>query len=189
MSYYETIDGVKCDKALIEVCREAVAGKGDGRVSKEDAEKVFAKVMDGGKITQAELWTLCYCLTAFKWTEAAHDWILESLKDEDGEPKAKKAKTGGSYYETIEGLKCDRGIIDACREAVEGPGDGRVSVKDVETVWKKMEDGGKVTNAERWTLRYCLTVFKFTEKALDSLSLKLEASGEEGLKDEDAAAP
>mmetsp|Transcript_18120 Transcript_18120/g.49721 ORF Transcript_18120/g.49721 Transcript_18120/m.49721 type:complete len:190 (+) Transcript_18120:98-667(+) len=189
MSYYETVDGVKCDKALIDACREAMAGRGDGRVSREDAKKVFEKAIDGGKITKAEHWSLIHCLTAFHWTEAAHDWILESLKDEDGEPKAKKAKTGGSYYETIEGLKCDRAIIDACREAVDGRGDGRVSAEDAEKVWKKMEDGGKITSAERWTLRYCLTVFNFTEKALDCLKLKLGAAGEKGLEDGAAAAP
>ena len=42
-SYYVTIDGVKCDRGIIEACETAVKAKGDGRVSKEDAEKVFAK--------------------------------------------------------------------------------------------------------------------------------------------------
>merc|ERR1712187_76145 len=183
MSYYQQIDGIKCDKALIETCREAVAGKGDGRVSKDDAAKVFAKIMDGGKITQTEHWTLCYCLTAFKWTEKAQDWILENLKDEDGEPKAKKAKTGDSYYETISGMKCDRGIIDACRDAVNGKGDGRVSKEDVESVWSKAIDGGKVTDCERWTLRYCVTCFNFTEKALDYLNECLKDAKIESLED------
>merc|ERR1712113_1251693 len=140
-----------------------------------------------GKITKTEHWTLCYCLTAFNWTEAAHDWILESLKDEDGEPKAKKAKTGKSYYETIESLKCDRGIIDACRDAVDGKGDERVSALDAEQVWKKVSDGGKVTAVERWTLRYCLTVFNFTEKALDFIKAKLEEDEKKALEDDKAA--
>ena len=38
-----TIDGVKCDRGIIDACETAVKAKGDGRVSKEDAEKVFVE--------------------------------------------------------------------------------------------------------------------------------------------------
>ena len=38
-----TIDGVKCDRGIIDASETAVKAKNDGRVSKEDAEKVFAK--------------------------------------------------------------------------------------------------------------------------------------------------
>merc|ERR1712113_552269 len=109
-SYYAVIEGMKCDRAIIDACREAVAGQGDGRVSIEDAKKVFEKVADGSKETAVERWTMRYCLTHFKWTEAAHDWIIEECKkltqegQADGSP-AKRAKTGSSYYETIDGMK------------------------------------------------------------------------------------
>ena len=70
-SYYVTIDGVKCDRGIIDACETAVKAKGDGRVSKEDAEKVFAKAAEGFKVTRCARWTLRYCLAHFKWTEAA----------------------------------------------------------------------------------------------------------------------
>ena len=164
-SYYETIDGARCDRAVIDSCREGVAGKGDGRISVEDAKKVYETLADGGKLTRTERWTFYYCLMHFKWTAAAHDWIIDALKevveeDQDAEPAAKKAKTeGASYYETIDGMKCDRAIVDACRDAIAGRGDGRVSLEDAKMVWEKALDGGKVTRRERWTLRYCLKEF------------------------------
>ena len=172
-SYYVTVDGVKCDRSLVDACAEAVKGQGDGRVSQKDAEIVFAKAADGSKITRCERWTLRYCLTAFKWTEPAVTYLEEQMKaakHEDGgneepeEPKTKKAK---SYYETIDGMKLDASLVETCREAVKGQGDGRISVEDSKKVWEKAMDGGKVTNIERWTIRYCVTEFKWTEAALD----------------------
>mmetsp|Transcript_69283 Transcript_69283/g.120116 ORF Transcript_69283/g.120116 Transcript_69283/m.120116 type:complete len:189 (+) Transcript_69283:89-655(+) len=172
MSYYETMDGLKVDKAIVDACREAVKGKGDGRVSVDDAKSVLEKASDGGTVTQVERWTIRYCLTEFNWTEAAVDYFkdeLEKVPQEDGEPEEpalKKAKMQ-SYYETIDGLKLDRKLVDACRDAVAGQGDGRVSVEDAKSVLEKAADGGKVTRVERWTIRYCLTVFNWTEAALD----------------------
>lgn len=175
-SYYETVDGMSCDREIIDACRTAVAGCGDGRVSVEDAKKVFVKVADGGRETAVERWTMRFCMQEFKWTEAAHDWIVEELKKvpqegtEADEPAAKKPKTdGGGYYEVIDGFKCDRGIVDACREAMGGQGDGRVSKEDAEKVWAKAMDAGKVTDAEKWTLRYCLSSFNWTRAAHDWL--------------------
>ena len=41
MSYYKTIDGVKMDAALLEAADEAVAGRGDGRISIADADMLL----------------------------------------------------------------------------------------------------------------------------------------------------
>jgi len=169
-SYYESIDGMKLDRETIDACRTAVAGTGDGRVSVDDAKKVFATVADGGKVTQCERWTVRYCLQEFMWTEPAQAWIVEALKNvnQTGQSPAKKAKTSASnYYEVIDGFKCDRAIIDACREAVAGEGDGRVSAADAQKVWEKAADGNQVTNSERWTVRYCLGAFTWTTPAHD----------------------
>ena len=76
-------------------------------------------------------------------------------------------------------MKCDRGILDECAKAVEGKGDGRVSLDDAKKVWEKAADGGKVTKTERWTIRHCITHFKFTEGALDFIKEGLEKAVEE----------
>jgi len=172
-SYYESIDGMSCDRGIIDACRTAVAGQGDGRVSLEDAKQVFEKVADGGKETQKERWTLRYCMQAFKWTESAHDWIVEECKKvpqegNQGSP-AKKARTeGAGYYEMIDGFKCDRAIIDACR-TICTQGDGRISRAEAEQVWVKAKDGNKVTDAEKWTVRFCFSSFPWTREGHDWL--------------------
>ena len=109
-----TIDGVKCDRGIIDASETAVKAKGDGRVSKEDAEKVFAKAAEGFKVTRCARWTLRYCLAHFKWTEAAVTYLDEQMKaatqeddpvgEEPEEPKTKKAK---SHYENVNGMKLD----------------------------------------------------------------------------------
>jgi hypothetical protein len=181
-SYYQIIDKQKCDREVIDACRAAVAGQGDGRVSVDDAKKVFATIADGNKVTRIERWTLRYCFEEFKWTDAAHDALVAACKacpqeDEPDEPAAKKAKSDATgYYEVIDGKKCKRAIVDICREAIAGQGDGRVSVEDAEKIWAKAADGGKVTDVEKWTLRYCLGDFNFTRAAHDYLGEKLAAA-------------
>lgn len=170
LPYYEIVDGYKCDRAVLASCRESVDG-GDtpGRVSEDDAKKVFAKIADGNKVTQCERWTLRYCLLAFAWTDKAQDWIVSELKGVHQDRPAKKQKVEGkSYYQQIDGMKLDRDLIDACTEATEGEGkDGRVSAEDAANIWKKAEDGQGVTNCEKWTLRYCLGAFSFHPAAHD----------------------
>jgi hypothetical protein len=170
-SYYETIDGMKLDRGIIDACRGAVAGS--GRVSVDDAKKVFVEVADGGRATACERWTVRYCLQEFKWADAAQTWLIESLATlKGGQGPAKKAKTSGKgYYETVDGFKCDRAIIDSCREALSA--DGIISKEEAQTVWAKAADGNQVTDAERWTVRYVVSAFNFAEPAQDFIMAKL----------------
>jgi len=84
-SYYEVIDGLKYDGGCIEAAKEAVAGKGDGRVSKSDAEKILATLLDGpvGKagnsITEIEYRTAFRVLHDYKWTAEAQAMFIERL--------------------------------------------------------------------------------------------------------------
>lgn len=177
-SYYQQIDGMKCDRQVIETCQASLAA--DGRVNEEDAKKVFATIADGNKETRNERWTLRYCLQSFKWTEAAHDWIVTELKKVPQEDApAKKARTSGKgYYETIDGYKCDRAMIDICRQAVASEVEGevkRVSAEDAQKVWVKAADGRKVTAAEKWTLRYCLSAFGWSREGHDYIVEQLSA--------------
>jgi len=175
-SYYQTIEGVSCDRAIIEACTKAVAGRGDGRVSLDDAKLVFEKVKDGGKVTKAEAWTVRYCLTEFNFTEAACDWITEavsSMTQWDSKEFAKET-SNVSHYEQVDGVQCDHGVIEACRKAMKT---GRVSKDDAKAVLAELLDGGKVTTKEKWTLRLCLSEFNWTEAAHDWIIDELKAAG------------
>eukprot|EP00929_Paragymnodinium_shiwhaense_P055676 TRINITY_DN2788_c0_g1_i1.p1 TRINITY_DN2788_c0_g1~~TRINITY_DN2788_c0_g1_i1.p1 ORF type:complete len:518 (-),score=217.19 TRINITY_DN2788_c0_g1_i1:289-1842(-) len=172
--FLEDIEGVTCDAAIVNVCRKAT--EGDKRVEEDDAKKLYDLIAASGDITQVERWTLRYCLTEFSWSDAAHDYLFQVLGDlpkvNADEPAAKKRKTKG-YYITLDGQKCDSGVVEECGKAVAGQGDGRVSVEDAKAVFQKIADGNKVTAIERWTLRYCLTEFQWTQAARDLVSAEL----------------
>jgi hypothetical protein len=79
MSYYKTIDGKKMDGTLLDIAEEAVAGAGDGRISKQDAETIIAAVKDSGEYTDVEKDTMEYIRDNFKWTEGADEWFSSQI--------------------------------------------------------------------------------------------------------------
>ncbi len=79
MSYYKTIDGKKMDGNLLEMAEDAVAGIGDGRISKRDAEAMIESVMDAGDYTDIEKDTMEYIRDNFKWTEGADEWFRSQI--------------------------------------------------------------------------------------------------------------
>jgi len=80
MAYYKTIDGKKYDGALIEAAEKAVAGRGDGRISMEDAKMLLEKVKDGDSYTDIEKDTMSYIRNNFKWTEQADEWFRTEIR-------------------------------------------------------------------------------------------------------------
>ena len=80
MSYYKTIDGKKYDGELIEAAEKAVAGRGDGRISMEDAQMLLEKVKDGDTYTDIEKDTIAYIRDNFKWTEQADEWFRTEIR-------------------------------------------------------------------------------------------------------------
>ncbi len=71
ISYYKQIDGKRYKAITLRMADEAIAGQGDGRISKEDAEKIFDTISDGKAYTQVEKHTMRYLRDHYKWTEGA----------------------------------------------------------------------------------------------------------------------
>ena len=46
-SYYKQINNVKYDRSTLEMATKLQAGQGDGRISKDDAQKLSASIYDG----------------------------------------------------------------------------------------------------------------------------------------------
>eukprot|EP00929_Paragymnodinium_shiwhaense_P121275 TRINITY_DN93436_c0_g1_i1.p2 TRINITY_DN93436_c0_g1~~TRINITY_DN93436_c0_g1_i1.p2 ORF type:complete len:532 (-),score=223.31 TRINITY_DN93436_c0_g1_i1:102-1631(-) len=164
------IEGVTCDAGILALCEKAAGG---GAISPE----TMKKIADFGELSQAARWAIRYALSEYTFTEAAHDAAVEIAKSLPDEPAEKKRKTKG-YYVTLDGVKCDSGVVEACQFAVQGSGDGRVSVEDAKKVWGKVLDGGKKTMSESWTVRYCLSAFKWTEAAKTWLAEAMKKEAE-----------
>lgn len=71
ISYYKQIDGKRYKAVTLMKADEAIAGKGDGRISKADAEIIFATISDGKSYTQVEKDTMRYLRDNYTWTEGA----------------------------------------------------------------------------------------------------------------------
>ncbi len=79
MNYYTTVEGKKLDKRLIGLAESAIEGRGDGRISTEDAKKIIEAVTDGGVYTDVEKNTMEYIRNNFKWTESADSWFRSQI--------------------------------------------------------------------------------------------------------------
>ena len=80
MSYYKVIDGKKYDRELLEAADKAVAGRGDGRISLEDAKDLLNKVKDGNSYTDIEKDTMAYVRDNYKWTDEADTWFRTEIR-------------------------------------------------------------------------------------------------------------
>jgi hypothetical protein len=73
--YYIEMDGVKCDRRLLELADGAVAKAGDGRISIADAKALFAAVADHDAYTDVEKATMKYIRENYNFTPEADAWF------------------------------------------------------------------------------------------------------------------
>lgn len=103
-SYYKVIDGERYDREMLDIAEESVAGKGDGRISVDDAKKLFEAIIDGNTVTEIEEKTLAYIRENFKFTDAADEWLMSELEawKENAEvvESPKPADSKGSPFST-----------------------------------------------------------------------------------------
>eukprot|EP00448_Togula_jolla_P023350 CAMPEP_0170571974 /NCGR_PEP_ID=MMETSP0224-20130122/1966_1 /TAXON_ID=285029 /ORGANISM="Togula jolla, Strain CCCM 725" /LENGTH=345 /DNA_ID=CAMNT_0010894427 /DNA_START=64 /DNA_END=1101 /DNA_ORIENTATION=- len=158
-SYYKQIDGVKYDRALLEV---AEGKAGDGQISFADAKELLEDASDGKGITECERRTLLYTLTVLKYTEKAAAFMRTAL----GEDTLK------SYYKQIDGVKYDRELL----EEIEALGkDCAIDKAGAAKLWEDAKDGPDLTECEKGTFRYTLELKKFTDDAAAFLQELLAA--------------
>jgi uncharacterized tellurite resistance protein B-like protein len=155
MADYRIIDGVRLDKSLMELAEKSVQGAGDGRVSFEDAQVIWADAMADGKITVVENRTVKYILDHFKCTDKAKAFLAEHV------------------YRTIGGVQYDLALLQTAEKLVDGPGDGRISFDDAGLIWGLADADGIITDVERRTLQYIIDNFNCTDKAKSFLVEKL----------------
>jgi hypothetical protein len=79
VSYYKIIDGLNFDAGLLNMADELIKGKGDGRISIDDSNKLLTKIFDGGTITKVECRTILYILKNYRLTNEASQNFLGNL--------------------------------------------------------------------------------------------------------------
>ncbi len=68
---YQSIDGVKYEKELLDLAKEHTTGRGEGKLSKDEVADLFKSATDGQGITETEKRTLEYIRNNFEFTDAA----------------------------------------------------------------------------------------------------------------------
>lgn len=74
-SYYKVINGQPYDRSLLSLAESLVQGRGDGRISKKDARKLYEAMQDGQGITEVEQATMAYIRKQFNLTDSARMWL------------------------------------------------------------------------------------------------------------------
>ncbi|MFM2375113.1 MAG: hypothetical protein RLZZ165_210 [Bacteroidota bacterium] len=152
---YKIIDGIEYEQELLNLAEALTAGAKDGRISLEDAKSLVDSVMDGGQITRTERRTLHYIFDHHRITDKAKEWLQEHL------------------FRLVDDVLYDKVLMDAAELAVEGGGDGRISLDDAELILRMVESDREITAMERRTLGYIVESYRWTDPAKALLSSKL----------------
>ena len=152
-SYYKQIDGVKYDKGLLEKADSLTTGRGDGRISQDDAEKLWEDAQDGKGVTECESRTLQYILENYNCTDAGKEVLkakmggdaaaAEENKGDSAEANSEGQAEGGPaedepeevQEEEKESKRKSRGddVVDDDEEEVEQEAEDDEAAREVET--------------------------------------------------------
>jgi hypothetical protein len=176
-SQYKSINGIKYERDLLSFA-EAANGK---TMTRADAESLWEKAMDGGKVTPTERRTLEYIMENFKVNDAAKTYLKAKL---DGKPaESRLQRKGSSYYKTINGISYDRQLLEEAESRAAAQG-GFLRFEDALHLWGKANDGNGITPTEKRSLQYVgqkhrleTEARQFLEKSLD---IKITASIQDG---------
>merc|ERR1711933_679018 len=95
VSQYKVMGGVRYERDLLEMA-------GDEEITMEKAEALFNKAMDGNIVTPTEKRTLRYILKNKGFVGEAKNYL--------------ETKIGSSWYQTIEGVQYERGLLQKAAE-------------------------------------------------------------------------
>ena len=76
-------------------------------------------------------------------------------------------------YVTIDGNKYEKELLDLAKQHTTGRGEGKLSVDEVNDLFKSAQDGPGVTETEMATLKYIRGNFEFTDAAAKHFDSKI----------------
>lgn len=79
MSYYKIIDGIKYDKAILDIADNEI--KADNKISENGMKLILKAALDGKKITKIEYLSIFYIIKNYSITPKAFDTFAEDLSN------------------------------------------------------------------------------------------------------------
>lgn len=76
---YVHIDGVKYEKELLDLAKLHTTGRGEGKISADEAKLLIESAQDGVQVTDTELLTLQYIRKNFEFTDKAAEYFDAQL--------------------------------------------------------------------------------------------------------------
>lgn len=76
---YVTIDGNKYEKELLDLAEAHTTGRGEGKISKDEAADLLKSASDGQGVTDTEMATLKYIRETFEFTDAAASYFDDEV--------------------------------------------------------------------------------------------------------------
>lgn len=181
------------DKALLAAISDCL--KDDGKVSaQETLDKIIPQIIDGrggkAEFTCNERWTVRYALGEFEFDlgsraaifsctstcdilDVSDSLITDKVEkdraifgpslEELGKPPEKRSKGAAENLIKVDGMMLDRGMLRALKEGVAD--DGVVDALEAVKIFNEGADDGTFTRTERWTLRFILSAYTFTDAA------------------------
>merc|ERR1719421_2451221 len=102
--------------------------------------------------------TIEYITKEFKFEDDAKEYLLSVCKTQLGEFE----KSGVSQYQTIDGVKYDRELMDLAKHFM---GDGVIEKAEAVLLWNAALDGNVVTDIEQRSLRKIMKDKKMDDDA------------------------
>jgi nucleoid-associated protein YgaU len=132
-SYYKKIKGKNYDRALLDLADSSTKGKGDGRISINDAKKLFKKIKDSDTYTDIEKRTVQYIRDNFKFTKEADSFFRSEVRKWASGTKGSEKKAPVSKKKTSVKKKTDKKTAakkpSAKKKAVKKPAAKKKDVK------------------------------------------------------------
>jgi outer membrane protein OmpA-like peptidoglycan-associated protein len=113
MANYKKISGKSYDKNLLEIADKSVSGRGDGRISLEDAKNLFSAVKEDGTYSDIEKATMEYIRDNYKFTASADKWFRTEIRKWAAQKKKKLPKSTTVSKTTLVAAKAKRPVAFA----------------------------------------------------------------------------
>ena len=79
-SFYKQLNNKKYSRRLLNAADKFAEGKGDGRISLEDAKYIFDVLENDGKYTDLEKDTILYIRSNYNFTEAGDAFLRDTIR-------------------------------------------------------------------------------------------------------------
>lgn len=78
---YRAIDGIHYREDFLAEADQAVQGRGDGRISLDDARKLADLIISAASFTALEKMTIAYIREHYNWTDEADAWFRDRVAE------------------------------------------------------------------------------------------------------------